>query len=203
MVDQPDDSAWEAALRQPDDLVRGAASASFGARLDRWVEEARVDAAAVGRGRERWLREVAEQEATLVGVLIDLAERGVPVTLQLHGGRRHQGVVRGVGADFVALTIAAGSDVLVAVAGIDTVRTAPDVPATVGDRVADTELLLSDVLAELAADREQVRVVTRDGDAIAGQLRSVGHDVAVLRTQAAQPATVYVAVTAISEVAIG
>jgi hypothetical protein len=204
MVDRSRDPAWDAALERPGDLVRGASAQTFSARLDRWVAEARIDQAALQRSRERWLREVAAQEATLVGVLADLAERRTPLTVRTSGDRRHHGVIRAIGADFVAVGTPSGGEVLLAVAGIGVVRTAPAEEPAIGDRMVATELRLADVLAELAADRERVLFVTRDGlDSVAGELRSVGHDVAVVRTDAERPATAYVPLAAIGEVTIG
>lgn len=186
-----------------DDLLRGPGVTSFSTRLDRWVAEARIDEAALGRARERWLREVADQEATFGGVLMDLAERAAPVAIHAQGGRRLHGTIRVIGADFVAVELTTGAAVLVATRAISQVRTAPHVRSTVGDRVVRTELRLTDVLSELAADREHIAVVTGGGDTIAGELRSVGHDVVVLRTDAAQPASAYVPVPTIDEVLIG
>ncbi|MFZ6005444.1 MAG: hypothetical protein ACOYXM_16095 [Actinomycetota bacterium] len=203
MAERPGDRAWEAALDGPAHLLEGR-SPSFTSRLDRWVSEARVDQAALQRSRERWLREVAEQEATLSGVLADLAERRTAVGVHTRGGRRHNGVIRVIGADFVALGLPSGGDVLIAVRAIGVVRTAPAVEAAVGDRMLGTDLRLADVLAELAADRERVLLVTADGgDAVSGQLRSVGQDVVVVRTDAERPATAYVPLAAVGEVSIG
>jgi hypothetical protein len=126
------DEAWEAAQRRPDELVRGSGAISFTAHLDRWVAEARVDEAALQRSRERWLREVAEQEATLGGVLIDLAERCAGVTIAVDG-RRHHGVIVAIGVDFVAVRATAGADVLLAISAVGVVRTAPAVDAAAGD----------------------------------------------------------------------
>lgn len=204
MVDRADDGEREATPRGVDGLLGRGASGSFTARLDRWVADARVDAAALARARERWLREVAEQEATVPGVLADLAERRTAVAIRTSAGRRHLGVVEVIGADFVALRPSAGPDVLLAVRGLGVIRTAPTVDAALGDRVVATDLRLGDVLTELAADRERVLVVTLTGDdAVSGRLRSVGQDVVVLRTEADQPGTAYVPLAAIGEVTIG
>lgn len=204
MVDPPGDPAWDAALEHPDDLVRGDGSPSFAARLDRWVADARIDQSALQRSRERWLREVAEQEATLAGVLADLAERRTPLTVRTSGGRRHHGVISAIGADFVAVSTPSGSDVLLAVRAVGVVRTNPAEAATLGDQVVATELRLADVLAELAADRERVLLVTTDGqDSVTGVLRSVGHDVVVVRTDGERAAKAYVPLTAIAEITIG
>jgi hypothetical protein len=145
---------------------------------------------------------VADQEATLSGVLTDLAERRAGVTIDA-GGQRHHGVVSAIGVDFVALQVATGPDVLLAISAIGLVRTAPAVAAAAGDRMVATELRLADVLAELATDRERLRVVTNAGQAVAGVLRSVGHDVLVLRTDGVPPGMAYVPRVAVVEVTIG
>ena len=56
-----------------------------------------------------------------------------------------------------------------------------------------TELRLIEVLAELAAERARVLLVSADGrDAVAGELRAVGYDVVTVRTDGDAPATAYV-----------
>lgn len=196
------DQAWKAAVHHPDDLLRGRDTSSFAARLDRWVAEARVDEAALQRARERWLRDAAEQEATFSGVLSDLAERHAGVVIGVRG-RRHHGVVVAIGVDFVALRLSTGAEVLVAIDQIGIVRTSPAASDAVGDRIVSTELRLSDVLVELSADRDRVRVVTSTDDVVSGILRSVGHDVVVVRTDGEPPGTAYVPRTAVVEVTIG
>ena len=175
---------------------------AFTARLDRWVADARIGEAALQRSRERWLLEMAEQEATLAGVLVDLAERRVPVTLQLRGGGTHHGVIRVVGADFVDLELRSHADVLLALSAIGVVRPAPGVDPTLGDRMIGTDLRLADVLAELAADRAQVAltIAGSTGHAVVGVLRSVGHDVAALQPDSEARSTVYVALSAVTQV---
>lgn len=180
----------------------GGRRASFGSRLDRWVAEARVDLAAAQRARERWLQEVAAQEATLTGVLLDLAERRSPVAVSTFSGRRHRGAIASVGADFVALHPSSGPDVLVAMSAVAAVRTLPGEEATVGDRVGVVHLTMAEVLSELAADRERV-VAVAGTEQLAGELRSVGADIAVLRTDGAPPGTAYLPLATVSEVMLG
>src|SRR3546814_20125633 len=82
-------------------------------------------------------------------------------------------------------------------------RTLPAEDPTVGDRAVTTELTLVEILAGLAADRERVVLVTRaGGDSVTGELRSVGQDVAVLRTDAQPPATVYVPLASVAEITL-
>nr|MBA3268429.1 hypothetical protein [Acidimicrobiia bacterium] len=55
--------------------------------VERWAAEARARDAADARLRERGLRRQAEDEAVFVGLLVDLAERGVGVLVTTSGGR--------------------------------------------------------------------------------------------------------------------
>jgi hypothetical protein len=84
--------------------VDGMLGEGIGARLERWAADARIEAAARRRARERWLRQQAEEEATLAGVLIDLGEHGAEVVVHTRTGRVHRGLIGVVGADFVGLT---------------------------------------------------------------------------------------------------
>jgi hypothetical protein len=128
----------------------------------------------------------------------------VVLSVGTSAGRRHHGVVHVIGADFIAVRLASGAEVLLAISGLGVVRTAPAVEPALGDRLVATELRLADVLAELAADRERVLLVTTTGeDAVAGQLRGVGHDVVVVRTDGQPPATTYLPLAVIGEVTIG
>lgn len=175
----------------------------FTQRLEQWVADARVDAAAERRARERWLRSAAEQDATFGGVLIDLAERRGWVTVQTVAGRRHHGAIEAIGTDFVAVRKASGTEVLLSLRAITVVRAGPT-DAAIGERVVTTELRLVDVLAELAADRARVLLVAQVADdAVSGELRGVGIDVATVRSDGDPPAPVYVRTEAISEVGLG
>jgi hypothetical protein len=182
----------------------GPVGGDLDARLHRWAAEARVDEAARRRAREWWLRRQAEEGATLAGVLVDLLEAGTGVTLHTCSGRGYRGRVRALGADFVAVGAPVGV-VMVALDAVTSLRTHPGEPAVVGDRPVDDGTprpLLRDVAAGLAVDRERVVLVTRDGEAVAGVLRSVGQDVAVLRGGGEPPVTCYVALDALTELVL-
>jgi hypothetical protein len=194
---------WDHALGASDGLVAGGAS-SLGARLDAWLADARVEGSADARARERWLRAAADADATFSGILLDLAERGAAISVATVAGRRLQGVVAVLGADFVSMRSVSGGEVLVALATISSVRTAPPVDRASGERVVTTDLRLGDVLGELASERARVRLVLLDGsEAVAGELRSVGQDVVTLRTDGQDPATAYARTDAIAEVTLG
>jgi hypothetical protein len=171
------------------------------ARLSAWAATAAVDEAAAARVRERWLRHAAAEEATFAGVLLDLAERAGPVVIGGRGGRRHRGVIRAVGHDFCAVRLADRTDVLLAYAGIASVRPEPRAQPSAGDRPLELAVGLAEALAAIAEDRPRVLVVTSvDTDGVAGELRSVGRDVLTLRLDGAGRPLAYVPLAAVVEV---
>jgi hypothetical protein len=198
-----DGRSWDADLPEAD-----ATGALLGDRmtvlLERWAQAARVDEAARRRARERWLLQAAEEGGTLLGVLADLAERNVPVAVRTSGGRRHGGHVRAIGADFVALDTTPSGDVLVALAAVASVRAQAGTAAPAGDRTVRSGLVLSEVLAGLAAERERVMIVTVDGgEAVTGTVRSLGRDVVAVRVDGPTPhTTAYVPLAAVGEVVL-
>ena len=172
--------------------------------LDRWAADARVEAAAVARSRERSLREQERETTTLVGVLVTLAERGSTTVLELVGGRRTQGVVTGVGRDFCAVRHQ-GGDALVALDAIVAVRPPPGERAPTGARPTSLDLTMAEALVDLAGCRTRVAVaITGSGQAICGELASVGDDVICVRPGAGseRAGTVYVPLASVVEVSV-
>ena len=101
--------------------------------LNRWVAETQVDDAIELRRRSAWLRRQADEESTMTGVLVDLAEHGRPVTLHLGNGRRHRGTIAAVGHDVVELRSSVGERVVVALDALDSVRPQTDAAPVPGD----------------------------------------------------------------------
>lgn len=168
-------------------------------RLAAWAASARSDEAAGARARESFLRRVAAEEATVAGVLVDLAERGEPVLVVTTTGRRHRARVRAAGDDFVVLRTDGGLDVLVAVAGIGSVRSDAGAPPSRGDRSVAVAIGLAEALALLAEERPRVLVVPTGGDGLAGELRAVGRDVV---TVALDAGLAYAPIATITEVTL-
>jgi len=194
---------WDEAVAGPDGLLAGDAP-SLASRLEAWLAEARVERSADARSREHWLRAAADADATFSGVLLDLAERGVPLAVATVAGRRHRGVVEVVGADFVALRAGPRREVLVAQRAIASVRTAPAAGVSIGERVVTTDLRLGDVLGELATERARVTLFLLDAsEAVTGELRSVGQDVVTVRTDGEDRGAAYLRTDAVAEVALG
>jgi hypothetical protein len=169
-------------------------------RLAAWAAAAAADEAIAARSRERWLVTAAGEDATFAGVLLDLAERGAPVVVAGAHRRRHRGVIAGVGADFVVVRGADGTQVLLTHTGIASLRPEPRAAPAAGDRPVLVDVGFAEALAALAGERPRVLAVTTvDADGVAGELRSVGRDVAVLRLDGSTRATVYVPLATVAE----
>ena len=154
--------------------------------LARWLAEARVDDAVASRLRERALRQLAGDEATLLGLCLDLAEGGRPVLARTSAGRVHRGALVAVGADVVALRTAGGDAVFLALGHLAWLRPAPGSWAgasarggeAAGSRSPSLAARMVDILTGLAADRPRVRVVVAgDAEVWTGRLRACGADV--------------------------
>ncbi len=184
----------------PSGVLGGATS--FDQALARWAADAAVDDAARARTRERWLRIQAEEEASLAGVLLDLAEQGRPVVLEA-GSHRLRGHLVGLGIDFAAVRTEQEQDVLVRLAALDAVHTEPGGRPVVGDRSPALDVDLAGVLGPVAAERPQVVVRTRSGTAVRGQLRSASASVIRLRTDTDPPAAAWLPLEAITVLVLG
>ena len=146
--------------------------------LERWLADAVAEQAARERAQERALVEAAEAESTLLGVLVDVAERGERIVVRTEGGRLVQGVVSAVGRVFAVVRAGDNAIAFVPVGGISVLRTeSPEAPGGARGGVVDASL--GAVLAGVAAaDRPRVQVTVRgEEQPLVGELRSVGLDV--------------------------
>ncbi len=170
--------------------------------IERWVADARADEAAGERVRERWLRRQAEEDASFAGVLLDLAERGLTVTVTGVSGRRHQGRVAAVGADFVALRAESGRLTLLALRSMARVRLAPPARRVSGgarDGMEGSDVTLAEVLAQAVEHRPRLSVHF-DADHLIGQLRAVGADVLSLAVDDQPSGMTYARLASVSEI---
>jgi hypothetical protein len=171
-------------------------------QLSAWVAGLVVDEAVRTRARQQWLRRQAAEEGSFTGVLADLAERGRPVVVHLRNARRHHGRAVVIGNDFVGLRTERGTDVLLALAAITSVRTRAGDSVTIGDRPVIGDMRLVEALTALAEDRARVVMVGDDaGDAVRGELRAIGRDVATVRLDG-DGGTAYVALASVVEVSL-
>lgn len=162
------------------------------AALSGWSADARADEAAAARAREAWLRRQAEAEATLTGLLVDLAERATDVMIDLAAGEQTaRGRLQAIGTDFVVVTTRDRRLCLVATTAIVALRAvdASGARGAAGDRLSPLGTSLVDALALLAAERPPIQVVLRPaGRTIAGQLASVGADLVIIHPAVADAA---------------
>jgi hypothetical protein len=162
------------------------------AALDRWAATQRAAAAAAGRARERSLREQAATLATWTGVLVDLAERGAPVTAVVANQRR-RGRVVGVGRDFFVLDARPGRTGLARSDAVVSLwpNLAPAGPPA-GARGGPIDLSLMMALALLAEERSPVCVTAATGFETTGDLIAAGEDVLTVRTESSTRRLAYV-----------
>jgi hypothetical protein len=169
--------------------------------LERWAADARAREAADARVRERWLQAQAEEESSLAGVLLALAERGDTVVVTTTAGRRHRGMVAGVWVEFAALQPAGGRATLVAFGALGDLRVVDGArrsSPTTGDGTVVLGVRLGEVLAQAAGQRPRISVQAGVA-AVVGDLRAVGGDVLTVRADG-DAGLVYVGLASISEV---
>jgi hypothetical protein len=181
--------------------------------LDRWVADARADEASRRRKRERWLAQQAQEEGTFLGVLADLAERGVCLGLRVRSGQVVQGRIRLVGRDFVVVVPPSRGghqgregEVLVALGELTAVRTQPGEGPASGDRRVTSRSTLAEAITRLVAERERVMVaLVGDRHLVRGTLWSAGQDMVVVRLDddSLPAAMAYVPFAAIAQVSLG
>lgn len=169
--------------------------------LARWLADARADEEVAARSRVRRLVRQEEEEGTLVGALLDLSERAIPVRVETAAGRAFHGLIAGVGHDFAMLRSDAATVLLPlrAVAAIapvgDTVLPAP------GTRHAAAARSLAAALHDACAEGLDIRLLVEGRDeAISGTLVAVGADVLTLLTAGPSRRTTYVTVASVAGV---
>lgn len=174
----------------------------------RWAAQQRATQSVRDRQRERWLRQQQSEAATLIGVLVDLAEQRSAVTVAV-GRRRLAGRLVGVGADLCVLEEAGGSSLvrLGALEGIwpgkpETGRAGEARPAVAGgvaggDRTPVSGLRFPEALSALAAELAPVRILLTGGEYVNGDLVGVGLDVVTV-SMSASCANVYLPAAAIA-----
>ena len=178
----------------------------FALQLHRLVADASAEAAARERTHERALRESAELEATFVGVVLDLAERGSAVVVRTAAGRTHRGRVIGVGTGAIAVRDEGRPPVLIALAAVTSVRphAEPDGrPRDVaGGRPAPLDLSMVRLLGALAEDRPRVQVSCAGEEPLAGELRSVGTNLLTVRLDGDRHLLAHVPIAAVADVVL-
>ncbi len=166
------------------------------------LDEGRAEEEARARKRARALDRMAEEGAQLAGTLIDLAERRSTVALSTESGRTHHGVITAVGADHLRMRADTGSEPLVRLSAIVTVRVRPGErqPPATGERSPADDQRLLEALARAVDQRPRATLVVRGGEVLAGRLRAVGEDVVSVDLDGEDGLGCYVSGPAITEV---
>ena len=171
---------------------------------DPWLElldDGRVREAGAARSRQRWLRASAEADASLAGMLVDLAERRADVTLATTAGRVHQATVRAVGDDVVALRPPSAGLLLVPLAAVAWVRpVAGALPA--GTRAPSGGPRLVELLGRAGERGDQAVLTLAGGTTVAGRVEIATRDGVRIRPEGPPGAAVYVSATSIREAAL-
>lgn len=166
----------------------------------RWLADCRVDEAVAARSRQRSLEQQAAQESSITGVLLDLGERGRPVTVKTAAGHSCPGRITAVGADFVVVCDDNDDKLLIPTASIATISTSPAQRRLTGARLRPSAAL-ADVVHELAADQAQVEVMVAD-ERVSGLLTTAGADVVAVAVDLPRDDQVHVATAAIDHVVV-
>jgi len=175
--------------------------AEFGdSDLGRWLAEVHTGDAARLKRRQRWLEQLATEEATFLGTLTDLAENSTDVIVETASGRRHTGQIQAIGIDFFAL-VSRGRWTFVPLSATTMVRSVvarPQPPS--GARTGALDLTLLEALADQLPDRPRVVTWSVSGERLTGHLAGVGHDVVTIRLDSDPPGAAHIAASSISEV---
>jgi len=177
--------------------------------LTRLISSVRADDARGSRLRERTLRSAASAEATMGGVLLDLAEGGEQLVIRMTSGRQVRGSIELVALDAVALRTDPGRLSLLRLDAIAWVRRVPGSadaegptePA--GARPGARTTTFVALAAGLAAERCHVSLAVAGEDRLlTGELRAVGVDVLTVRLDGASPVTAYFLAPQVSELTV-
>jgi hypothetical protein len=170
------------------------------------LRRARADDATSARIRERHLRSAAAADATMVGLLVDAAERAEELVIRTDGGRTLVGRVVHVTIEVVAIESPTRLLTYIPIAGIGSFRIIPgtaDGRDASGDRSPTRRTSWATVVAELASTRPRVRIGIRgEPSRLAGELRSAGVDVITLALDGNPPVTAHVALNQLSELTV-
>lgn len=166
--------------------------------LERWLSELRTEQAAHSRARVGALRARAAEDATVVGVLADLRERGAQVLVTTTTGRRHRGEVLIVGPDALVLSVGSQEWLITPLASVASVRMVGGDPVH-GEGAGTTTSPFGRILGAAARPGEWMRVAV-GGEVLGGTVVAISSEVAVMRLDNGD--VTYVNLAAIEEVSL-
>ena len=176
-------------------MATDAFDAPRGDAIDRLLGELRVAEAARSRARVGALKAHAAEDATVIGVLADLAERGVPVMMTTIHGRRHRVEVLAVGPDAAVFAVGADEWLVTRLASIASLRLVSGDPVH-GEGSMTTTSSFGRILARAADPGDCLRLALT-GEIVTGAVVSLSAEVALLRLDSG--ALTYVSLGAVEE----
>lgn len=162
------------------------------------VDHERADDGARIRRDRFWRGHVDQEMMTLSGLLLAMSERGETLRLVLRNGTHRIGRVTAVGSDVVALTETNGTEVLLAMTQIVSLRGQSSKLIAVD--AAPCAAILRDQILALTEARAEVRLVLDAGPTESGTLEACGVGVVALRNLARE--IVYIAEARIAEIVL-
>lgn len=183
--------------------MSGIGDDDFVLALARMAAEVAADESARDRVRERTLRSVAEEEATLIGIVVDLAERQSPVVVRTLAGRAHRGTIMATGRDFLVVRDEPRAPVFVPLHGVASLRPSGTVDHdAAGARPSPLGTTFSAILVALAAERPRVQITAAGDEPVAGTLQSTGIDVVTLRLDGPGRIMAHVPIASVAELVL-
>ena len=165
-----------------------------------WLAEQTIAEASRRRGVEHSLLRQIRETATLAGSLAELAERGRPISLSTTWGRTINGVIAGLGDDFVELRGDSGTSVLrlesMAYLRVSTIQVLSDRDTT--PRSVNT---FAERVRTLAIERPHVQITCQLGTVqVSGVLEHVGADVITVAIDGPRRSSALVPIARVAQV---
>lgn len=186
----------------------GGPADDLGEDLLRLVAETRTEDAIKARVRERNLRTAASIDASLIGVLLDCAERQAALAFRTTAGRTTHGRILIIARDAIAIDPPSGALTYIRLDALLWARRLPGAghgpePDATGDRPAPRDTTFSALVAGLAPNRPTVALAVAGEPALLhGELRGAGADVLTVRLDGDPPLTTYVATNRVAELIV-
>jgi hypothetical protein len=165
--------------------------------LEQWLRASRTDEAARARRRSAIWRQLGPTDADLVGVLLDLSERGTETTIELTNGHAHRGRILEVAPSWLLLAKTSGELALCRSRCIASIE-GSDRQLSFGSRSTSVTTGFTAAVERMAMDRF---VTMWSGTSVLrGELHQVGEEIAVMTSEARNRR--YVSLDAVDEVIV-
>ncbi len=175
---------------------------------EQWLLDSAADSAIAERRRAHWLGVSATESSSFRGLLIDVAEAGIPVGLTMSHGKVLRGRVTSVGVDFVIVNLTAGPTAIGNIADISSLQPDRNISKSArlheSARTGTTDTRMVDEMARWCQDRPTVvATLTSSPTPIVGILSAVGVDLFTIEGGEPHQSPSYNSLSALSTVVTG